>query len=58
MVNLLREIDPEINGEVVGGMILSAVSPPLVYRMRSHLQVDVAELEAAVRRLLRGVLPG
>ena len=58
MVNLLREIDPEINGEVVGGMILSAVSPPLVYRMRSHLQVDVEELEAAVRRLLRGVLPG
>lgn len=55
--NLLREIDPQLDGEVVGGMILSAVSPPLLFRMQSHLQIDALALETAARRLLRGVIP-
>jgi AcrR family transcriptional regulator len=53
---LLREIDPEIDGELVGAMILSAVSPPLLYRMHIHLEVQPEAIEKAVRRLLRGIV--
>lgn len=52
---LLQEIDPGADIRVVAGMILGAVSPPVLYRMRTVLRVEPEEIERSALRLLRGI---
>jgi AcrR family transcriptional regulator len=52
---LVHEIDPALDEGIVAGMILSAIAPPLLHRMRVVLGVDTATLEASARALLQGL---
>jgi AcrR family transcriptional regulator len=52
---LVREIDPALDDQVVAGLILSAIAPPSLHRMRTVLGVDTASLQASARALLRGL---
>jgi AcrR family transcriptional regulator len=52
---LVHEIDPSLDARIISGLILSAIAPPVLHRMRAVLEVDTAELQAAARALLRGL---
>jgi AcrR family transcriptional regulator len=52
---LVREIDPTLDEGIVAGLILSAIAPPVLHRMRAVLNVDIAKLQASARVLLRGL---
>jgi AcrR family transcriptional regulator len=52
---LVREIDPTLDEGIVAALILSALAPPALHRMRAVLHVDVATLQASARALLRGL---
>ena len=46
---------PRVDERVLAGLILSAIAPPVLHRMRAHLNVDTPALQASARTLLRGV---
>jgi AcrR family transcriptional regulator len=52
---LVHRIDPAVDERVVAGFILSAISPPVLHRMRSALGVDTPALQTAARALLQGL---
>lgn len=54
---LLAEIDPALDTRVLTGMILAAISPPVLYRMRVLLGAEPEALERSALRLVRGVAP-
>lgn len=55
---LLHEIDPALDSEVLGALILGAVAPPIVHRLRQERGGDIQALEAAALALLRGAATG
>jgi AcrR family transcriptional regulator len=52
---LLREIDPELDRGELAGMILSAISPPILYRLLTRAGATPETLERAALTLVRGV---
>jgi AcrR family transcriptional regulator len=52
---LVHEIDPALDEVIIAAFILSAISPPVLHRMRSALGVDTATLQASARALLQGL---
>ena len=52
---LLRDIDPELDDRSLAGMILAAISPPILYRLRTLLGTEPDALERSALRLVRGV---
>jgi AcrR family transcriptional regulator len=52
---LVPEIDPALDQGIIAGLILSAIAPPVLHRMRSVLGVDTATLQESARALLRGL---
>jgi AcrR family transcriptional regulator len=52
---LIHAIDPSVDERIVAGFILSAISPPVLHRMRSALGVDAPALQASAQALLRGL---
>lgn len=52
---LVHQLDPALDERVLAGLILSAIAPPVLHRMRAHLNVDTASLQASALALLRGV---
>jgi AcrR family transcriptional regulator len=52
---LVHEIDPSLDVRIVSGLILSAIAPPVLHRMRDVLEVDTADLQASAVALLRGL---
>jgi hypothetical protein len=51
----LEEIDPELDHDVVAAMILSAISPPVLYRMRTLFGGDPDTIERSALHVLRGI---
>jgi AcrR family transcriptional regulator len=56
--NLVGEIAAELDADVVAAMILGAISPPVLHRLRRSPRVDEGALRAGVLALLRGVTGG
>jgi AcrR family transcriptional regulator len=54
---LLEQIDAELDHQVLAGMILSAISAPVLYRMRLLLGATPEALERSALRLVRGPAP-
>lgn len=52
---LLREIHPELDHGVLAGMILSAISAPILYRLLTHTGATAETLEHSALTLVRGV---
>jgi AcrR family transcriptional regulator len=52
---LLREIDPELDHGALAGMILSAISPPILYRLLTRAGATPEALERSALALVRGV---
>lgn len=55
---LLREIDPELDSRALAAMILAAISPPTLYRLRTLVGTAPDALERSALRLVRGVTDG
>ena len=55
---LLRDIDPELDHQALAGMILAAISPPVIYRLRTLSGIEPDALERSARRLVAGVSSG
>jgi AcrR family transcriptional regulator len=55
IATLVHEIDPTLDQTVVAGLILSAIAPGVLHRMRSVLGVDTPTLQANARALLQGL---
>jgi len=52
---LVHQIDPALDERIVAGLILSAIAPPVLHRMRRALGVDTPALQTAARALLQGL---
>ena len=52
---LLRQIDPALDHGELAGMILSAISPPIVYRLLTRAGATPETLERSALTLVRGV---
>ena len=52
---LVHEINPALDEVVVAGLILSAIAPGVLHRMRSVLGVDTPTLQTNARALLQGL---
>jgi AcrR family transcriptional regulator len=55
IADLVHEIDPDLHETVLAGFILSAISPPVLHRMRYALGVDTETLQTGARALLSGL---
>ena len=55
---LLRDIDPELDHRALAGMILAAISPPILYRLRTLVGTEPDALDRSALRLVRGVTGG
>jgi AcrR family transcriptional regulator len=56
MTGLIEELDPQLDARILGGLLLGAIAPPVLSRMRAMQASDTEALQRAVRVLLRGVL--
>jgi len=52
---LLMAIDPELDHRALAGMILAAISPPVIYRLRTLVGTEPDALARSALRLVRGV---
>lgn len=57
VTELLAEVDPQIDAQVVAGCLLGAIAAPVLHRMRRSGTTDVPTLQRAVARLVRGLVP-
>lgn len=55
LIALLRALDPALDAELLGGLLLGAVAPHVLHRLREQDGATDAALEAAALRLLRGL---
>ncbi len=55
IATLVHEIDPTLDEQILAGLILSAIAPPVLHRMQNVLDVDTAALQESARALLRGI---
>ncbi len=55
VATLVHKIDAELDEGIVAAFILSAISPPLLHRMRRILDVDTAALQESALALLQGI---
>lgn len=55
---LLHELDPTLDSQVLPALILGAVAPPVVHRLRREHGGDTRALEVAALALLRGAATG
>lgn len=56
VATLIDEIDPQLDAQVLAGLLLGAIAPPVLIRTRDRLGRDTQSLQRAVRALLRGVV--
>ena len=52
---LVAEIDPTVDAQVMAGLILSSIAPPVIRRLRETFGADADAISAAAIALLRGL---
>jgi AcrR family transcriptional regulator len=52
---LLSDIDPELDHQALAAMILAAISPPVIYRLRTLAGIAPDALERSALKLVAGV---
>ena len=56
---LVAQLDPKADARLVAGLLIAAISPPVVHHLCTRVGADTAGLQAAARALLRGLVrPG
>jgi len=54
---LLQELDPTLDADVVATMLLGAIAPPVIARLRNELTISPEVLATSAIALLRGLTP-
>jgi hypothetical protein len=55
ITNLVRQIDPDLDGPLLAAYLLSAFSPAMLNLMHTHNGVPVPEMQRAAVQLVRGI---